>query len=184
MIKYYIIKKVSKIYLISDILYNSKNMNINSSWRYKRELEEFLPDIFEEFNKEYMYGLKLFRKLIGSIISESIKDKLLNILNIWKEWSIFDSKYIEGLESSFLRKKRERDDLNKEIKSELEQYEDEIIEIYSKSKTSIQILAKENGLSSRGELRDIMSRLICLKEYKLNKELAIVFSLFTYRQRN
>ncbi len=30
-------------------------MNIHSSWRYKRELEDFLPEIFEDLNKDYMY---------------------------------------------------------------------------------------------------------------------------------
>jgi hypothetical protein len=41
------------MYLLSDILFNSKNPNIFNSWEYTKELQELLPEIFEELNKEY-----------------------------------------------------------------------------------------------------------------------------------
>lgn len=42
------------INLLSDIFYNSNNQNIFNSYLYKKEIENILPDLFEELNKVYM----------------------------------------------------------------------------------------------------------------------------------
>jgi hypothetical protein len=40
--------------LFSDIFFNSKNTNIFNSYLYKQEIENILPEIFEELNNLYM----------------------------------------------------------------------------------------------------------------------------------
>jgi hypothetical protein len=43
------------MYLVSDLLYNSQNLKISNFWKFKQDIEEYLPEIFEDLNKEYQY---------------------------------------------------------------------------------------------------------------------------------
>lgn len=52
----------------------------------------------------------------------------------------------------------------------METYEDELLEIYSENKNNIINLAKTYGLSYTDDIELILSKLVGLKEYCLNKE--------------
>ena len=56
------------------------------------------------------------------------------------------------------------------VKSHLESYEDELLDLHSKNEESLKLLAFTHGLSIRGEISEIISRLMNLKEIKLRKE--------------
>lgn len=47
--------KLNIFYLINDLIYNAKNINILNSWIVKDALEVYLPDIIPLLNKVYQY---------------------------------------------------------------------------------------------------------------------------------
>ena len=91
-------------FLISDILYNSCSPTIPNVWHYKKGIEKILPDIFEKLHKSF----KLFNSYIslinGRLSAQNMKENVLNLIKIWSKWSIFDDKFLFGLETTFLRK--------------------------------------------------------------------------------
>jgi hypothetical protein len=112
--------------------------------------------------------------------AEKFKNKITNLLEIWKGWKIFEPNYIEGLYSCLLRRKRERDELISDliipetVKQKLEEYEDKLLDIYTSNKDNIITLARQCGISTKGDYSEIITRLTSFEEYRLLKAIAIV----------
>ena len=60
------------------------------------------------------------------------------------------------------------------IKNKLEEYEDELLEIISENPEELKNIAVSKGISSRGQLTDIISKLVYLKEQCLINEYQLV----------
>lgn len=156
--------KVIKMYLISDILYNSKNMNIFNSWVYKKEIELILPEIFENLNK-------IYSELIGRITAESFKEQILTLLRLWKRWDALEPNYIDCLEIIFVNLKEEVPEIFAQLlKTQLESYEDELLENYTENEESFRNMALSNAVYPHGEITEIISKLVSIKGYKLLRE--------------
>ncbi len=103
------------------------------------------------------------------------------MLKLWKKWNCFESSYLNGLEISFLNKKRKNEDfsivsdntigqrLPSWIKEQLEKYEDDLLELYSNKKEEFIELARKNGISIQCEPSQMISRLLMIKENALLK---------------
>jgi len=122
-----------------------------------------------------------YRSFEGRISAESLKDKVSNLIRIWKGWQIFEEEYYNGLELTLLKKKKKSDKenshLNKTIKTELEQYEDELLEIITESPQDLKSKALAKGISIKGELSDIISKLVYLKEQTLITDYQTVINI-------
>jgi hypothetical protein len=85
-----------------------------------------------------------------------------------------EEKYCSGLEFTLLKKKKksenENPQYNNAIKNELEEYEDELLEIISENPEDLRAKAKSMGVSIKGEMCDIISKLVYLKEQTLISE--------------
>lgn len=127
----------------------------------------------------------MFRSFEGRISSESLKDKVANLIRIWKGWQIFEEEYYTGLELTLLKKKKksekENPQYNNAIKAELEEYEDELLEIISENPEELKAKAKEKGVSIKGELSEIISKLLYLKEQKLISEFQSVINFLVFK---
>jgi hypothetical protein len=64
------------------------------------------------------------------------------------------------------------------IKSQLESYEDELLDLHSKNEECLKFLAFKQGLSNKGEISEIISRLMNFKEIKLRREFLEVIKNF------
>jgi hypothetical protein len=112
------------------------------------------------------------RKLTWRLNSaDEYTNKILTVLDTWKEWGIFEDKYITGLSSCLLKKKRSRDEIDSQlsasVKAKLEEYEDSLLEHYSENEGNIILIAKECGVSTKGRVNDIISRLVQFKEFRI-----------------
>jgi hypothetical protein len=86
-----------------------------------------------------------------------------------------ESSYLNGLQNCFLNKKRNSDNIQFEIpqnlKSLLENYEDQLLEIYSKNEEELREIARKKGISCKGEASITISKLVSLKESELIEEI-------------
>lgn len=90
---------VAKLYLLSDVLYNSGSTIKNASV-YRNMIQATLPCLFDYLNDVY-------RSIGGRMTAKVVENRVLNLLKVWDSWSIFPGSYIAGLEACF--KKTEAD---------------------------------------------------------------------------
>lgn len=87
--------KLARLYLLSDILFNSSAPIRNAS-QYRTEFQGFLPKIFESISCAY--------RGLGRISGEAFKDKVLRVLRAWESWSVFPQPTLDHLQELFVRK--------------------------------------------------------------------------------
>lgn len=162
--------------MINDILYNSSLLHVPSAWSYRKFFEAKLPDIFEELNKTK-------NSIRDSSVLETTKEKIMKVLRIWNDWNIYDLKYLLGLEATFAKKQNpfgagsqrshERDQDNEktnfiretsEIGIKLRFIEDKL---NTDSTKDLEKLCRQNGLSTSGSRRDLIERILVLREYEM-----------------
>ena len=83
----------SRLYLISDILFNTANPLVPASRSYRREFEAKLSNVFERLN------LLWTTKLEGRLSQKAVKKMSSRVLRLWKEHSIYEARLVEGWEA-------------------------------------------------------------------------------------
>ncbi len=157
---------MSYIYLINDILFNSKNTKIKYSWIFKEFFKELFPDfLFNLFSSKKIQKDKNF-----FIIYKTIIDNI-------KQWKIFPDKFLNGLyyyihkySSDLLINDSIKKMFNEKIKKEIEKYENELFDLYINDTNKLKETIKQNGFYNDINYGDIIEKLKEMKEYELYKE--------------
>jgi len=84
-------KKIARLFLISDILYNSSAPVKNAS-AYRSMFQASLKTVFEGLSEKYA-------SLEGRMTAQAMKDKVESVLNAWHAWSVFPSSLMATLEA-------------------------------------------------------------------------------------
>lgn len=87
-------KRISFLYLISDILHNCSVKVANASY-YRKGFEQYLPRVFENLNK-------IYNEIDGKMKSESFKQKILNCVRAWEDWAMYPNEYLINLQNVFI----------------------------------------------------------------------------------
>mmetsp|Transcript_45673 Transcript_45673/g.114940 ORF Transcript_45673/g.114940 Transcript_45673/m.114940 type:complete len:661 (-) Transcript_45673:198-2180(-) len=95
-------RKLARLYLVSDILYNS-GLPIPHVSLYRTRLEESLPLIFEGL-------LEVYSSISGRITAKNMKERVLKVLHMWEHWSLFPMAFLEGLKATFLSNDKYKED--------------------------------------------------------------------------
>jgi len=101
-------KKVAKIYLLSDVLYNSSAPVPNASM-FRAAFQPKLEQIFENLN-ETLKGIQ------GRITAEHMKEQILRVLRVWNSWSLYPPTLITQLNSLFLKGQKQITEKKRRIK--------------------------------------------------------------------
>lgn len=86
-------KKIARLYLISDILYNSTIKSL-SNGKYKSEFMKRLPAIFEHLQKS-------FEILQTNCDKDNFKAKVFKVLRAWDLWKIYPNEFLNRLDTIF-----------------------------------------------------------------------------------
>lgn len=62
-----------------------------------------LPDIFEAINECYL-------TITGRMTARQIEDRVVGLIRVWEQWSLYPPQYLTGLESTFQRKPADLED--------------------------------------------------------------------------
>lgn len=87
-------KKVARLYLLSDILYNS-SMKKCIAPVFKKEILHHLETVFEHLHRTLDLITKAFDK-------ESYKARVVKVLRTWEMWDIYPVQTLRKLETTFL----------------------------------------------------------------------------------
>ncbi|MBN3315945.1 SR140 protein, partial [Atractosteus spatula] len=87
-------KKIARLYLVSDILYNSCAKVANASY-YRKYFEAKLPQIFGDIGEAY-------RNIQARLQAEQFKQKIMSCFRAWEDWAIYPESYLIHLQNIFL----------------------------------------------------------------------------------
>ncbi|KAG8445313.1 hypothetical protein GDO86_010195 [Hymenochirus boettgeri] len=87
-------KKIARLYLVSDVLYNSSAKVANASY-YRKYFEAKLCQIFADLNAAY-------RAIQGHLQSENFKQRVMTCFRAWEDWTIYPEPYLIRLQNIFL----------------------------------------------------------------------------------
>ncbi|XP_040283986.1 U2 snRNP-associated SURP motif-containing protein isoform X1 [Bufo bufo] len=87
-------KKIARLYLVSDVLYNSSAKVANASY-YRKYFETKLCQIFADLNAAY-------RAIQGHLQSENFKQRVMACFRAWEDWTIYPEPYLIKLQNIFL----------------------------------------------------------------------------------
>ncbi|KAJ3267958.1 hypothetical protein HDV01_003700, partial [Terramyces sp. JEL0728] len=82
-----------RIYLLNDILYNSKS-RYPDAWKYRSVIENTLKELFEYFGKVH--------STIGSRLkAEQWRRLVIGMLSVWQTWEIYSEEFLQELRGIF-----------------------------------------------------------------------------------
>jgi len=87
--------RLARLYLISDVLFNSQQPGVRNAFRYRDAIEEIAPQFFKSLGEEIMAlscGRMTFHKLHSAVTA---------VLDAWSSWSVYHEKFMEDLKSAF-----------------------------------------------------------------------------------
>ncbi|KAJ1090513.1 hypothetical protein NDU88_003645 [Pleurodeles waltl] len=87
-------KKIARLYLVSDVLYNSCAKVANASY-YRKFFEAKLCQIFADLNTAY-------RAIQGHLQSENFKQRVMACFRAWEDWTIYPEPFLIKLQNIFL----------------------------------------------------------------------------------
>ncbi|KAM9317430.1 U2 snRNP-associated SURP motif-containing protein isoform 2-T2 [Gastrophryne carolinensis] len=87
-------KKIARLYLVSDVLYNSSAKVANASY-YRKFFENKLCQVFADLNAAY-------RAIQGHLQSENFKQRVMACFRAWEDWAIYPEPYLIKLQNIFL----------------------------------------------------------------------------------
>lgn len=99
--------RIARLYLLSDILFNSQQPGVKNAFIYRDALEKMAPDIFTSLGR---HG----SGQIGRMTLNKLSTAVSNVLGAWTEWSVYNPTFLDELEARFA---------GKEIKTESVQAE-------------------------------------------------------------
>ncbi|XP_036410040.1 U2 snRNP-associated SURP motif-containing protein-like isoform X1 [Megalops cyprinoides] len=87
-------KKIARLYLVSDVLYNSSAKVANASY-YRKYFEAKLCQIFSDLNATY-------KTIQGHLQSENFKQRVMSCFRAWEDWAVYPDPFLIKLQNIFL----------------------------------------------------------------------------------
>ncbi|XP_070538987.1 U2 snRNP-associated SURP motif-containing protein-like isoform X3 [Ptychodera flava] len=87
-------KKTGRLFLVSDILYNSSAKVANASF-YRKYFEAKLPEVFSDIREAY-------NTIEGRLKAEQFKQKVMACFRAWEDWAVYPQEYLIRLQNIFL----------------------------------------------------------------------------------
>ncbi|XP_036421289.1 U2 snRNP-associated SURP motif-containing protein isoform X8 [Colossoma macropomum] len=87
-------KKIARLYLVSDVLYNSSAKVSNASY-YRKFFEAKLCQIFSDLNAT-------FKTIQGHLQSEHFKQRVMSCFRAWEDWAVYPDPFLIKLQNIFL----------------------------------------------------------------------------------
>ena len=86
--------RVARLYLISDILFNSQQPGVRNAFLYRDAIERNAPEIFASFGRGSSEAL-------GRISQNKLATAVSRVLSAWTQWSVYTPMFIDQLQDCF-----------------------------------------------------------------------------------
>jgi U2-associated protein SR140 len=85
---------IARIYLLSDILFNSQQPGVKNAFKFRDAIEKMAPNIFKALRSPYGESL-------GRMTQNKLARVVRNVLAAWGEWNVFNTQFLEELTAYF-----------------------------------------------------------------------------------
>ena len=85
---------VARLYLLSDVLFNSQQPGIKNAFRYRDAIEKMAPAVFSSLGQHSDAAR-------GRMTRHKIQLAIRAVLAAWTNWSVFDPSFLDELEARF-----------------------------------------------------------------------------------
>mmetsp|Transcript_13071 Transcript_13071/g.20312 ORF Transcript_13071/g.20312 Transcript_13071/m.20312 type:complete len:671 (-) Transcript_13071:54-2066(-) len=85
--------RISRLYLISDILFNSQQPGVKNAFRYRDMVEKMAPSMFTSFGK--------IDASMGRMTQQKLQTAVTAVISAWNSWSVFDGTFLDELTAKF-----------------------------------------------------------------------------------
>lgn len=90
-----VIKKVARLFLISDILHNCSVKGVPNVSFFRVGFQSKLPEIFVDLSASY-------KKIPGRMKAEAFKQRVMGCFRAWEDWALYPMDYLIKLQNIFL----------------------------------------------------------------------------------
>jgi len=86
--------RVARLYLVSDILFNSQQPGVKNAFRYRDAIEAMAPDVFRSFGQ---HG----QGYAGRMTMNKVRNAVRAVLSAWASWSVYNVTFLDELQANF-----------------------------------------------------------------------------------
>jgi len=86
--------KCARLFLMSDVLFNSQQPGVKNAFRYRDAIEQMAPDVFKCLGQHGNGN-------VGRITMNKLRSAVLKVLNAWDSWSVYNGIFLDQLEALF-----------------------------------------------------------------------------------
>jgi muconolactone delta-isomerase len=122
--------RIARLYLLSDVLFNSQQPGVRNAFMYRSTIESLAPEIFRKLG----VVVKSKERSSGRITVNKLRKAVSAVLGAWTEWGVFDAAFMDELDDHFegrevksYNKDKNEIDINAND-SEEQQYKDVVVE--------------------------------------------------------
>lgn len=86
--------RIARLYLMSDILFNSQQPGVKNAFRYRDAIETLAPDVFRNFGQ---HG----QGFAGRMTMNKLRNAVRLVLSAWASWSVYNVTFLDELQAKF-----------------------------------------------------------------------------------
>lgn len=124
--------RIARLYLLSDILFNSQQPGVKNAFRYRDAIEKMAHDVFYSIGQHGSDSMSRMKR-------NKIQTCVRAVLAAWTNWGVFDPSFLDELETRF-----EGREIVKPVAIKEEPKEEEIQEEAKEEKETIILAAQGN----------------------------------------
>jgi len=96
--------RIARLYLLSDVLFNSQQPGVKNAHRYRASIEAMAPDVFASLGK-HGHGT------VGRMTMNKLRNAVSAVLSAWTNWSVYNTTFLDELEFHFEGGKKKQEDV-------------------------------------------------------------------------
>jgi len=117
--------RIARLFLLSDILFNSQQPGVKNAFQYRDAIETMSPEVFESLGK---HG----DGRAGRMTMNKLRRAVSSVLSAWTNWSVYNTTFLDELQSRFEGKEVtsvKLPDQEAEAKEEEEEEDDDDVQL-------------------------------------------------------
>ena len=85
--------RIARLYLISDILFNSQQPGVKNAFAFRTKIEQAAPAIFQSLGE--------FARALPRMSTHKIQKAISSVLAAWTNWSVYNPAFLDELQDKF-----------------------------------------------------------------------------------
>lgn len=89
--------RIARLYLLSDILFNSQQPGVKNAFLYRTTIENMAVDFFRDFGNL----IRRKERNSGRMTVNKLRRAVSSVLGAWTEWGVYNATFVDDLEAHF-----------------------------------------------------------------------------------